>query len=201
MTERRISQHKALAWLAAAVWTWSAQAADPIYRCEAQNGALVFQDQPCNLTPGTREARNGSAGIRVIEAPPPAEAGAVVQERYRRYLEQVERDRREQASADAAAAARLRAELAADAAAAASAPTERADPCVDPYYIDSDARCGRISGGAYPVYVPVLVQPPRPVQRRRHPPELMPPVDRAPPSRPPPRVPRDVRSEILDTRR
>lgn len=191
-----------LSALSLAAATLPARAADEIYRCEAQNGALIFQDKPCKDVPGTRESRSGNAGIRMHVAPPPAEEGAVAQERYRRYLEQVDKDRREQAAADNAAAARLRAEAAASAAAAERAApprVERPDICADPYVAETDSRC-RGDGShsyavVYPVYVPVPVQAPqRPTGRQ-------PPVSNPRNSRPPPREPRNTRAEILDTQR
>jgi hypothetical protein len=85
-------------------------AASEIYRCEVPNGPVLFQDRPCNQTDGVRPAplKSGS-GVRLHLAPPPAEAGDVAMQRYRRYLEQMDKDRRDQAAADQAAAARLRA--------------------------------------------------------------------------------------------
>lgn len=172
-------------------------AADAVYRCAAVDGSTRYQDQPCHRSPANREARTGEDGVRVeVDAPPPAEDGAVAADRYRRYLDQVADDQRARAEADTARAARLRAEAAL--AAAEPAPAE-ADRCAaDP------AACDRGWSGErwLPVFLPG-VRPPR----RRPPinvPLAPPPVAPAPgprPNRPPPREPRDVRSEILDTRR
>ncbi|WP_293387294.1 DUF4124 domain-containing protein [Nevskia sp.] len=177
-----------------------AWAGDDIYRCQALNGTPIFQDRPCNQAAGTREARDGSAGVRLPSAPPPAEEAAVVAERYRRYLDQAGHDRREQAAADTAAAERLRAE-----AAAAPAPQERDGVCDDPYVVEADQRCrdqGWSSERIYPVFVPFRPIRPRPPVISPRPPVVAPlPGEGTRPTRPPPRIPRDPRAEILDTRR
>lgn len=174
-------------------------ARDDIYRCQALNGTPIFQDQPCNQAAGTREARDGSEGVRLPSAPPPAEEAAVVAERYRRYLDQVGNDRREQAAADSAAAERLRAEAAAN-----PQPQERDGRCDDPYVVEADRRCrdqGWSSGVFYPVYVP-FQRPIRPPVTSSRPPVVAPlPGEGSRPTRPPPRVPPNTRAEILDTRR
>ncbi len=179
---------------------WPVRAGETIYRCVALDGTPIFQGQPCNEVAGTREARDGSAGVRLPVAPPPAEEGAVAAERYRRYLEQLDRERREQAAADHATAERLRAEAQA---AAAEQEVERASACDDPYVIEADARCrdqARPPAGFYPVYVPLRPRPP--VVVIPAPPVVAPlPGEGSRPTRPPPRLPRDPRAEILDTRR
>ncbi|WP_022978655.1 DUF4124 domain-containing protein [Nevskia ramosa] len=172
-----------------------------IYRCQALNGTPIFQDQPCNQADGTREARDGREGVRLPSAPPPAEEAAVVAERYRRYLEQAGNDRREQAAADSAAADRLRAEAAAN-----SQPEERDEVCDDPYVVEADQRCrdrGWSSERIYPVFVPYRGPfRPRPPVINPRPPVVAPvPGEGTRPTRPPPRIPRDPRAEILDTRR
>lgn len=179
-------------------------AADEIYRCEAQNGALVFQDQPCHQTDGTHTRRpEVASGIRMHLAPPPAEAGAVAQERYRRYLEQAEKDRREQTAADNAAAARLRAEAAL--AASQRAPEPAAPPldfCADPQVADSDTRCRAGNNHSYAVIYPVQVQGPPPQRSGREPPPYVArPGEGSRPTRPPPRTPPNTRAQILDTQR
>lgn len=172
-------------------------AAGEIYRCEVPNGPVLFQDRPCNQTDGVRPAPLGTgSGVRLLLAPPPAEAGEVAMQRYRRYLEQVEKERREQAAADQAAAERLRAEAARLAAERGPEPVA-VNRCADPDFADQEPRCQAPSSAPgvvyYPVYVPVL--PPQ----HRPPPRGPQPGPR--PTRPPPREPRDARSEILDTRR
>lgn len=170
-------------------------AADPVYRCAALDGSTRFQDQPCHRSPANREARTGDDGVRVdVDAPPPAEDGAIAADRYRRYLDQVADDQRIRAEADSARAARLRAE-----AALADVAQPPADPCAtDP------AAC--VDGWTTDRWLPVFLPGARP-PRRRPPisiPLAPPPAIPAPgprPNRPPPREPRDVRSEILDTRR
>lgn len=162
----------------------AAPAGSSVYRCQALDGSTLFQDRPCNQSAATREAQQGREGTRInADAPPPAEDGAAVAARYRRYLDQVEADRRIAADADAAQAARLRAEAELEAARQA-----RAEPDHDheadadrwlPVYLPYRGR---------PIYRPPVVEPPPP-----------PPGPR--PTRPPPREPRDVRAEILDTRR
>ncbi|MDP3294048.1 MAG: DUF4124 domain-containing protein [Nevskia sp.] len=174
---------------------------DDIYRCQALNGTPTFQDQPCNQSAGTREARDGGEGTRLPSAPPPAEDAAVVAERYRRYLDQVGHDRREQAAADTAAAERLRAEAATN-----PQPEQRDGFCDDPYVVEADQRCrdqGWSSEVIYPVYVPFRgpIRPRPPVTSPR-PPVVAPlPGEGSRPTRPPPRVPPNTRAEILDTRR
>lgn len=178
----------------------SAAAGDDIYRCQALDGTPIFQDKPCSQAAGTREARDGREGVRLPSAPPPAEEAAVVAERYRRYLDQAGSDRREQAAADVAAAERLRAE-----AAAAPEPQAWDENCGDPYVVEADQRCrdrGWSSEVIYPVYVPFRPARPRPPVISPRPPVVAPlPGEGTRPTRPPPRVPRDPRAEILDTRR
>lgn len=175
-------------------------AGDDIYRCQALNGTPIFQDKPCNQAAGTREARDGREGVRLPAAPPPAEEAAIVAERYRRYLDQVGSDRREQAAADTAAAERLRAEAAAE-----SEPQGRDEVCDDPYVVEADQRCreqGWSSERIYPVFVPFRPMRPRPPIIDPRPPVVAPlPGEGTRPTRPPPRIPRDPRAEILDTRR
>ena len=180
-----------------------AAAGDDIYRCQAPDGTPIFQDKPCNQAAGTREARAGSEGLRIPSAPPPAEEAAVVSERYRRYLDQAGNDRREQAAADSAAAERLRAEAAAN-----PQPEARDGFCDDPYVVEADQRCrdqGWSSERLYPVFVPLRpYRPmgPRPPITGVRPPVVAPlPGEGTRPTRPPPRIPRDPRAEILDTRR
>ncbi|MBA4286452.1 MAG: hypothetical protein C0434_13080 [Xanthomonadaceae bacterium] len=156
-----------------------------VYRCQALDGSTLFQDRPCNQTAATREAQQGREGRRIdAAAPPPAGDGAAVAARYRRYLDQVEADRRinAEAEADAARAARLRAEAELEAARRPAAEPER------------DADRDRW----LPVYLPYRGRP------IRRPPVVEPPPAPPPgprPTRPVPREPRDVRAEILDTRR
>jgi hypothetical protein len=88
-------------------------AGSTIYRCHALNGALLFQDRPCNQVPGTREAQAGQEGEVVPPAPPPAEDGGTASGRYTRLIDEADRQQRAQAEADAAEARRLRAERAA----------------------------------------------------------------------------------------
>lgn len=188
----------------------SAIAADgTIYRCHALDNSPIFQDQPCAKSPGTREARDGREGEVVPNAPPPAEDGAAVSARYQRFLDQKSAERREQAAADDAEAARLRAQTESQAATAALSPAlppRRAD--CEAY--DGDGRC-IVLEPAYPVFVPFRPRndrgpylppgsgyngnvPSKPVVN----PGLNPGVPTGPrPPRPPPRVPRDVRAEIL----
>lgn len=156
-----------------------------IYRCRALDGSALFQDRPCHLNAGTREAAQGRAGERLDDlAAPPAEDGAVAAARYRRYLEQLAADRRLAAAADLARAERLKAEAALEAA--------RQPPA-------ADAGDATESERWLPLYLPQFG---RPIHR---PPVIAPPPPTPPsgsrPTRPPPREPRDVRAEILDTRR
>lgn len=161
-----------------------APAGSSVYRCQALDGSTLFQDRPCNQSAATREAQQGREGTRIdAAAPPPAEDGAAVAARYRRYLDQVDADRRITAEADAAQAARLRAEAELEAARQVPAEPDH-DHQVDadrwlPVYLPYRGR---------PIHRPPVVEPPPP-----------PPGPR--PTRPPPREPRDVRAEILDTRR
>lgn len=175
-------------------------AGDDIYRCQALNGTPIFQDKPCNQAAGTREARDGREGVRLPSAPPPAEEAAVVAERYRRYLDQAGHDRRERAAADTAAAERLRAEAAAE-----PEPQDRDGVCDDPYVVEADQRCrdqGWSSERIYPVFVPFRPIRPRPPVVSPRPPVVAPLLGEGTrPTRPPPRIPRDPRAEILDTRR
>lgn len=156
-----------------------------IYRCRALDGSVLFQDRPCHLNAGTREAREGRAGVRVDAlAAPPAEEGAVAAARYRRYLEQLAADRRLAADADLARAERLKAEAALEA--------TRQVPVVQ----TGDAT---ESDRWLPLYLPRFGRP------IHHPPVIAPSPPTPPsgprPTRPPPREPRDVRAEILDARR
>ena len=166
-----------------------------VYRCHALDGSTQFQDRPCNQSAGTREAAQGLEGVRIAaDAPPPAEDAAIVAARYRRYLDQVDADRRIAAEADSARAARLHAEAAVDAARADREALERGDRH------DGDP----FDGNRWlPVYLPgnrpFVGRPIRPLPIILAPPPPPPPGPR--PTRPPPREPRDVRSEILDTRR
>lgn len=164
----------------------AAPAADRgIYRCRALDGSALFQDRPCHLNAGTLEARDGGAGERLDSlAAPPAEDGAVAAARYRRYLEQLAAERRLAADADLARAERLKVEAALEA--ARSPPAAEAGDAVEserwlPLYLP---RFGR------PIHRPPVIAPPPPA-----------PPSGPRPTRPPPREPRDVRAEILDTRR
>lgn len=164
----------------------AAPAADRgIYRCRALDGSALFQDRPCHLNAGTLEAREGGAGERLDSlAAPPAEDGAVAAARYRRYLEQLAAERRLAADADLARAERLKAEAALQA--ARLPPAAEASGAVEserwlPLYLP---RFGR------PIHRPPVMAPPPPA-----------PPSGPRPTRPPPREPRDVRAEILDTRR
>jgi hypothetical protein len=172
-------------------------AASEIYRCEVPNGPVLFQDRPCNQTDGVRPAplKSGS-GVRLHLAPPPAEAGEVAMQRYRRYLAQAEQERREQAAADQAAAARLRAE-AALAAAEREPDSVAVNRCEDPEIAQREPRCQRPWSTPNTVYYPVFI----PVQPPQHRPPPRGPSPGPRPTRPPAREPRDPRAEILDTRR
>ena len=159
-------------------------ASSSVYRCQALDGSTLFQDRPCNQSAATREAQQGREGARIsVDAPPPAEDGATAAARYRRYLDQVDADRRINAEADAALAARLRAEAELERARQTPAvPETDPDRGVDrwlPVYLPYRGR---------PIYHPPVFEPPPPAPGPR-------------PTRPPPREPRDIRSEILDTRR
>ena len=149
-------------------------AGSTIYRCHALNGALLFQDRPCNQVPGTREAQAGQEGEVVPPAPPPAEDGGTASGRYTRLIDEADRQQRAQAEADAAEARRLRAER------AAAAPPQIAIPstpecrsygangdCLDAFYP---------AYGVYPV--------PAPPQQQRPPPPSPAPAP-APGRRPP----------------
>lgn len=169
-------------------------AGSAVYRCHALDGSTLFQDRPCNQSAGTREAAQGQEGIRInADAPPPAEDGAVAAARYRRYLDQVDADRRIAAEADTARAERLRAEAQVESAHADRDSFEGPGDDVDNDEFDSDRWLpvflpgGRRFGGR-PIRPPMIAAPP--------------PAPSGPrPTRPPPREPRDIRSEILDTRR
>lgn len=77
-----------------------------IYRCHALDGQLLFQDKPCDQVAGTLEARKGSAGEIIPNAPPaPAVEGPDLTERYEHYLDaQAERRAKEAAARPAAPA-------------------------------------------------------------------------------------------------
>lgn len=162
-------------------------ASGAVYRCRALDGSTLFQDRPCNQSAATHESLTGGTGTRIeADAPPPAEDGAAVAARYQRYLDQVDADRRSAAEADTARAARLRAE----------ADVEYARREREPEPVREDDY-GFESNRWLPVYLPGG----RPIRR---PPIIVPPPVPPPgprPTRPPPREPRDIRSEILDTRR
>jgi hypothetical protein len=65
-----------------------ALAQSTIYRCHGLDGQLIFQDKPCDQLANTREARRGSTGEIIPNAPPPPAAeGPPLVERYERYLD------------------------------------------------------------------------------------------------------------------
>lgn len=163
-----------------------------VYRCRALDGSTLFQDRPCHQSPQTVEAARGQDGERLlIDAPPPAEDGEIAAERYRRWLAQ-------QAAAEAAAAAT--AETAEKARAQAERDIAAREACA-PLRDCDGAEPTAVIERYWPVFVPGTRprrRPPifdEPGQRPRPPP----PGPR--PLRPPPRVPRDARAEILDTGR
>jgi len=169
--------------------------ANSVYRCRALDGSTLFQDRPCHQSAATVEARSGAEGTRInADAPPPAEDPAAVTARYRRYLDQVEADRRIAAEADTARAARLKAEAEVE---SARRDDERwLDDCDrDGFGCDPGFESNRwlpvfFGNGGRPIRRPPIIQPQPPV-----------PAPGPRPTRPLPREPRDVRSEILDTRR
>lgn len=167
----------------------AAQSDGTIYRCHsAKDGALIFQDRPCNKVPGTQEAARNAEGAVVPPAPPPAEDGAAAAERYGRYLDSLAADREAQKAADLAEAARLRAKADAERAAQTPAPSAPAGVCT---LIGSNDEClaygtdygyGGYSGYGYPPYRGPYRRPP--VERRPPPTKPAP----APAPQPGPRI-------------
>lgn len=164
-----------------------------IYRCHsAKDGALIFQDQPCNKAPGTLEAAKNLEGAVIPPAPPPADDGAPVVERYTRYLDTVAADREAQKEADLAAASRLRARADAERTPpAAFQPPQTQGSCT---LIGANDEClayandyGSYGGysGYYGAPVPAYNGPyrRRPVDRPRPPPPVTPPAPPAPAAR------------------
>lgn len=168
-----------------------------IYRCHTLEGALLFQDKPCNTVATTREAASDREGEIVATATAASGSGTPAAENYARYLEFLSKDRREQQAADEAETARLRARAEADRAAAESAAPARS-ACTR---ADGTGACGIASYTELP-YAYVL---PVPVYPYHHGPIRAPatPVPDRQTPRPlgpnqPPRPPlRDARSEIL----
>lgn len=190
---RFISLSRAAALVALALLTNVARAdGGTIYRCHsAKDGALIFQDQPCNKAPGTLEAAKNLEGAVIPPAPPPADDGAPVVERYTRYLDAVAADREAQKEADLAAASRLRARGDAEREPAPFAPPQVQGNCT---LIGANDEClayandyGSYGGysGYYGPAVPAYNGPyrRRPVDRPRPPPPVTPPAPPAPAAR------------------
>jgi len=172
------------------VW---AQSDGTIYRCHsAKDGALIFQDRPCNKVPGTQEAARNAEGTVVPPAPPPAEDGAATAERYGRYLDSVAADREAQKAADLAEAARLRAKADTERSVQQPSPAPSAGVCT---LIGSNDEClaygpdygyGGYSGYSAPGYPPYRGGNRRPPIEHRPPPP--PPTNPPPAAKPGPRI-------------
>jgi hypothetical protein len=123
-----------------------AQTQATIYRCHSLDGRLLFQDKPCDQVASTLEARKGSAGEIIPNAPPAPETdGPPLTERYEHYLD------------------RLAAQQAREAASQSRSSTSSAAPRYSADFTDSSSTYSGYEEGYYPYPVYPYRYPQHPV--------------------------------------